>query len=51
VFAAVPYRDYWFWVDNGDLRTKRALTAVVFFFTLSESGADQKLPLISIPAQ
>ena len=50
-FAAVRYRDYWFWVDNGDLQTKRALTVVMFFFTLSEGGGDGRLPLITIPAQ
>jgi len=50
-FAAVRYRDYWFWIDDGDLRTKRALTAVMFFFTLAETGSPEKLPLITIPAQ
>jgi hypothetical protein len=33
------------------LQTKRALTAVMFFFTLSESGENEKLPLIIIPTQ
>jgi hypothetical protein len=50
-FAAVHYRDHWFWVDDGDLRTKRALTAVMFFFTLAETGEPGKLPLVTIPAQ
>jgi hypothetical protein len=50
-FAAVRYRDYWFWIDDGDRLTKRALTAVIFFFTLGETGAEEKLPLITIPAQ
>ena len=50
-FAAVYYRDHWFWVDDGDFQTKRALTAVMFFFTLAETGATEKLPLITIPAQ
>jgi hypothetical protein len=50
-FAAVHYRDYWFWVDNGDLQTKRALTVVMFFFTLAENGSNEQLPLITIPAQ
>ena len=50
-FTAVRYRDYWFWVDNGDLQTKRALTVVMFFFTLAETGTPEKLPLITIPAQ
>jgi len=50
-FAAVHYRDHWFWVDDSDLLTKRALTAIMFFFTLAETGAPEKLPLITIPAQ
>jgi hypothetical protein len=50
-FVAVRYRDYWFWVDHGDLQTKRALTVVVFFFTLAEGAEAERLPLITIPAQ
>lgn len=50
-FAAVRYRDHWFWVDNGDFKTKRALTVVMFFFTLVETGGAEKLPLVTIPAQ
>lgn len=50
-FAAVRYRDHWFWVNNGDRQTKRALTAVMFFFTLAETGDMAKLPLVTIPAQ
>jgi hypothetical protein len=50
-FAAVRYRDHWFWVEDGDWETKRALTAIIFFFTLAESGESAKLPLITIPAQ
>ena len=50
-FAAVQYHGYWFWIDNGDWQTKRAMTAIVFFFTLAETGDSGKLPLITIPAQ
>jgi hypothetical protein len=50
-FAAVQYREHWFWIDDGDWRTKRALTAVMFFFTMAETGDTGKLPLITIPAQ
>jgi len=50
-FAAVRYRDHWFWIDDGDWRTKRALTALMFFFTLIEGTGAEKLPLITIPAQ
>ena len=50
-FAAVRYRDYWYWIDDDDWLTKRALTAVMFFFTLAETGGNERLPLITIPAQ
>ena len=50
-FAAVRYRDHWFWVDNSDRETKRALTVIIFFFTLAETGSSERLPLITIPAQ
>ena len=50
-FAAVRYRDYWFWVDDADWQTKRALTAVMFFFTLTEKTGGETLPVVTIPAQ
>jgi hypothetical protein len=50
-YAAMRYRDYWFWIDDGDWKTKRALTAIMFFFTLGETGGNENLPLITIPAQ
>ena len=50
-FAAVHYRNQWFWVDDRDWRTKRAFTAVMFLFTMAENSGDEKLPLITIPAQ
>ncbi len=50
-FAAVHYRDHWYWIDDGDWRTKRALGAVMLFFTLTDTGTPDRLPLITIPAQ
>jgi hypothetical protein len=50
-YAAIRYRDYWFWIDQGDWQTKRAMTAMMFFFTLTDTGATERLPLITIPAQ
>jgi hypothetical protein len=50
-FAAARYREHWYWIENGDLLAKRALTAVMFFFTLADTGESGRLPLITIPAQ
>jgi hypothetical protein len=50
-FVAVRYRDHWFWVGDDDLQTKRALTAIMFAFTLTGTASPERLPLITIPAQ
>jgi hypothetical protein len=50
-FAAVHYRNQWFWIDDRDWHSKRALTAVMFLLTMADTGGKEQLPLITIPAQ
>src|SRR5262249_28045449 len=50
-FAAVEYRDHWFWVDDRDLVSKRSFSAMLLLFTLADTGEKENLPLITIPAQ
>lgn len=49
VYAAVPYRDRWFWIDDTDLRPKRAFGFVMFLFTLSDAGGNERMPILTIP--
>jgi len=49
--VAVPYRDQWFWIDDRDLRTKRAFAFMLMLFALADTGDKESLPLITIPAQ
>jgi hypothetical protein len=51
VSVAVSYRDHWFWIDDRDLRSKRAFAFMLMLFTLSDPGQKESLPLITIPAQ
>lgn len=51
VFAAVKYRNCWFWIDDRDIVSKRILTFLVLILTLADTGGDKPLPLITIPAQ
>ena len=50
-FAAVHYHNQWFWVDDRDWRSKRALSTIMFLFTMIEGSGDERLPLVTIPAQ
>lgn len=48
IFTAIQYRDYWFWVDDKDIASKRNFTLMMIFLSLTET--DQKLaaPLLTI---
>jgi hypothetical protein len=50
-YVSVPYRNRWFWVDDRDLRSKRAFSFMMMLFTLAETNEKENLPLITIPAQ
>jgi hypothetical protein len=50
-FVAVSYRDVWFWVDDRDIKSKRAFAFMMMLFTLSDTGEKEPMPLITIPAQ
>jgi len=47
-FAAVHYRDQWFWVDDRDLAAKKGLGFLMVLFTLVESGTTAAPPVLTI---
>jgi hypothetical protein len=49
-YAAVNYKDHWFWIDDMDFRSKRTFTFLMILFSTTESGSKQALPLVTIPA-
>ena len=49
-FTAVKYRDYWYWVDDGDFRSKRTFAFLMILFSLTETGGKEGLPLVTIPS-
>jgi hypothetical protein len=48
-FVAVRYRNYWFYIDDRDFTSKRMFSFLMFLFTLAESGAPEKAPVVTIP--
>lgn len=49
-FVSVRYKDYWFYIEDGDFYSKRAFTFLMVLFSLTESGGKQGLPLVTIPS-
>ena len=49
-FAAVPYRQDWYWIDDKDFPSKRLFSFIMFLFTLTDTGEKQGAPIITIPA-
>jgi hypothetical protein len=49
-FAAVPYRQTWYWIDDKDFASKRLFSFIMFLFTLTDTGEKQGAPIITVPA-
>ena len=50
-YAAVRYRDRWFWIDDRDHQSKAMFTSVLFLLSLTETGQAQGGPVVTIPAR
>ena len=50
-FAQVKYKDYWYWIEDSDLPSKRVFTLMLFITTLTNQAGDQKAPVLTIPTQ
>jgi len=48
-FVAVPYRGYWFWIDDRDLASKHLLSSLMFLFTFVQTAAKESAPILTIP--
>jgi hypothetical protein len=50
-FAAVLYRNHWFWIDDRDLGSKRMFVFLTMFMSLTESGALPQAPVLTLPVR
>ena len=50
-YVSVKYRNQWFWIEDRDLRSKQIFNFLMFMFSLTETGAGQAAPILTIPAR
>jgi hypothetical protein len=50
-YAAVTYRDRWYWIEVGDFPSKSTFTFAYILQVLAESSRSHPAPLVTIPAQ
>jgi hypothetical protein len=50
-FVAIPYRGYWFYIDDNDYESKDAFSSTQGIFSMSETGTKEGTPILTLPVQ
>ena len=50
-YAAVPYKGYWYWIDDTDIVSKRTFTFLMILFSLAETGQTTAAPVVTVPSR
>jgi hypothetical protein len=50
-YAAVPYKGYWYWIDDKDVASKRTFTFLMILFSLAETGQATAGPVVTVPSR
>jgi hypothetical protein len=50
-FVGVHYRDTWFWIDDGDILSKRSFAQLMQLFNMADTGAKENMPIVTIPSR
>lgn len=50
-YAAVPYKDFWYWIDDKDIASKRTFTFLLILFSLAETGQTSAAPIVTVPSR
>ena len=48
--VSVFYRDYWYWIEDGDLESKTTFNLLLFLLALQSAASDGVSPLLTIDA-
>jgi hypothetical protein len=50
-YAAVKYKNYWYWINDTDIESKRIFTILMILFSLAETGQAAAGPVVTVPSR
>jgi hypothetical protein len=50
-YAAVQFKDHWYWIDDTDITSKRTFTFLMLLFSLAETGQTAAAPVVTVPSR
>lgn len=50
-YAAVRYKNYWYWINDTDIESKRIFTILMILFSLAETGQSAAGPVLTVPSR
>ena len=50
-YTAVRYKDYWYWIDDNDVASKRIFTFLLILSSLAETGQSVAAPIVTVPSR
>jgi hypothetical protein len=50
-YAAVQFKNYWYWIDDSDIASKRTFTFLMLIFSLAETGQPTAAPVVTVPSR
>jgi hypothetical protein len=50
-YAAVQFKNYWYWIDDTDIASKRTFTFLMLIFSLAETGQPAAAPVVTVPSR
>ena len=48
-FASVRFKDYWYYIENNDITSKRALSLIIVLFRLQAPTPAGAAPILTLP--
>jgi hypothetical protein len=50
-YVSAQYKDYWYWISDSDVSSKKLFTFLMILFSLAETGQNFSTPVVTVPSR